>query len=92
MKSSVSNCETADRVDVGVYNSRLSFADPVIVDLETKQLESAARYLSIGATTSVRQTCVDDDDDNADINNNVVLDHPGTLDTASRPSADELDE
>ena len=88
--------------DIDMYNSGLSTADvsidsgetikagQVIVDLETKQLESAARVMSIGATTSVRQTChVDDEDD--DINNNVVLD-PGTLDFAGRPSVDELDE
>jgi hypothetical protein len=74
---------------IGVYNSSLCCADPVIVDLETKQLESAARDCPLDATTSVRQTCVDDDDDNDDINNNVVLDHPGTV---SRLSADDLDE
>ncbi len=72
--------------DVGVYCSGLSTADmsidpgvtikadPVMVDLETKQLESAARDGPLGATTSVRQTCVEGDDDDNDINNNVVLD------------------
>jgi hypothetical protein len=64
--------------------------ESVIVDLRTKQLETAARVLFLGATTSERQTCHVDDDDE-DINNNVVLD-PGTLDAANHPSVDELDQ
>ena len=65
-------------------------ADQVIVDLETKQLETAARCCPLGATTSEHQTCHLDDDDK-DINNNVVLDS-GTLDVANHPSVDKLNQ
>ena len=58
--------------------------------LRLKQLETGGPGFPLGATTSERQTCHVDDDDE-DINNNVVLD-PGTLDAANHPSVDELDQ
>ena len=76
--------------DVSINPGVMIKASQVIVDLEIKQLETATRGCPLGATTSERQTCHVDDDDE-DINNNVVLD-PGTLDAANRPSVDELDQ
>ena len=66
--------------DVSINPGVMIKADQVIVDLETKQLETAARGCPLGATTSERQTCHVDDDDE-DINDNVVLD-PGILDAS----------